>query len=422
MVPLVTQFFSHHPSLTVDLWFDMFVATLWRPGLTFRFPGDPWSNSTSPRKEWFLTGFGASLCQHSLAPKFSILPLEFSQHAPSRSSLAVRPFFCQSGRSLAPWSGFLTEQRATCSAPGQQTSPAAHLRPTHPAPLALGRWYCPVSSCRDHCQESSRGWTSFKGLRFHLDLHFMGELSGQVPLGWLHQQGHGVCSVCNRVLSSHFNGLHPRCYRASTAASVQAPPSVSRPLIDGAPGLSDVSTSHGRLRTSIPAGARDLWSKCLIHALASAVAHRDERSWVDLLTMPALTLGGPSRGGRHHAPRQAITVSLRCQDWLDGLRAELWGPSGQPASHRQQDPGSDFRLRSHVSNRAATLIQDGALRRACTALTQEPPVQPTPSVIDELRGLHPLPRPQDSALLSCLRTIGPAAAPCVSRHDPESRV
>ena len=58
-----------------------------------------------------------------------VLPLEFSQHAPSRSScsgfmllgplftnvvkdrdLAVRPFFCQSGRSLAPWSGFLTEQ------------------------------------------------------------------------------------------------------------------------------------------------------------------------------------------------------------------------------------------------------------------------------------------------------------------------
>ena len=82
------------------------------------------------------------------------------------------------------------------------------------------------------------------------------------------------------LVGSHFNGLHPRC-----SASVQAPPFVGRPLIDGAPGLSDVSTSHDRLRTSIPAGARDLWSKCLIHALASVVAHRDERSWVDLLTM-----------------------------------------------------------------------------------------------------------------------------------------
>ena len=41
LVPLVTRFFSHHPSLTVDVWFDMLVATLWRPGLTFRFPGIP---------------------------------------------------------------------------------------------------------------------------------------------------------------------------------------------------------------------------------------------------------------------------------------------------------------------------------------------------------------------------------------------
>ena len=86
MARAVTRFFSHHPFRTVDSWSDMFVATLWRPGLTFRFPGDPWSNSTSPGQEWFLTSFGASLCQNSLSPKFSILPLEFSQHAPMRSS------------------------------------------------------------------------------------------------------------------------------------------------------------------------------------------------------------------------------------------------------------------------------------------------------------------------------------------------
>ena len=177
-----------------------------------------------------------------------------------------------------------------------------------------------------------------------------------------------------------------------------------------------LSTSHGSLRTSILAGARDLWSKCLIHALASVVAHRDERSWVDLLTMPALTLGGPARGGRHHAPRQAINVSRRCQDWLDGLRGLLWEPSSQSVSI----PGSDFRLYptlstpTHISNRVATLIQDGALRRACTALAQEPPAQATTSVIDELQVLHPRPRQQDSALLSSLRDTGPAAVPCVS--------
>ena len=116
----------------------------------------------------------------------------------------------------------------------QRPRSASPARPTSSTPQAQGRWYCPVTSCPDHCQESSRGWTSFEGLRFHLDLHFMGELSGQVPLGWLQHQGYGVWTVCNCVLSSHFNGLHPRCYRAFTAAVAPAPPTVRRPLLDGA--------------------------------------------------------------------------------------------------------------------------------------------------------------------------------------------
>ena len=293
--------------------------------------------------------------------------------------LAVRSGIGQSWRSFASRTFDLTEQRATRDASCAQTSPQC---------------------------------ISF---RFHLDLHFMGELSGQVRLDWLQQQGYGVCSVCNRVLSSHFDGLHPRCYGAFTAAAAPAPLPVGRPLIDGAPSLSDVSTSCDRLRTSILTGARDIWSKCLIHALASVVAHRDERSWVDLLNHACSdsrrTL---TRLSSPRPPRQAITVSRRCQDWLDGLHTELWEPSSQPASHRQQDPGSDFRLSTHISNRVAALIQDGALRRACTAVTQVPPVQATSSVIDELRVLHPRPRPQDSALLSGLRDIGPAAVLCVS--------
>ena len=171
--------------------------------------------------------------------------------------------------------------------------------------------------------------------------------------------------------------------------------------------------SHGRLRTSIPAGARDLWSKCLIHARASVVAHRDERSWVDLLTMPVLTLGGPSRGGR---PRQAITVSRRCQD-SSGSRL------ANPPLIANRIRGSDFRLPSHVPNREASLIHDGALRRACTALTQEPPVQPTPSVIDELRGSPPALPPSRLCSPLMSQSHRPCCCPLrISRHDPESRV
>ena len=160
---------------------------------------------------------------------------------------------------------------------------ASPARPSHPSPLSLGRWYCPVSSCPDRCQESSRGWTSFKGLRFHLDLHFMGDLSGQVPLDWLHQQGYGVCSACNRVLSSHSNGLHPRCYRASVGASVQAPPlSVDPsstghlvclmsppPTVDSAlrsplvPETSGASASSMHLRRWLPIALGSTSSPCL---------------------------------------------------------------------------------------------------------------------------------------------------------------
>ena len=135
-------------------------------------------------------------------------------------------------------------------------------------------------------------------------------------------------------------GCTPDAIVAFTAAAAPAQPSVGQPLIDDSPDLSDVSTSHGRLSTSIPAGARDLWSTCLTHALASVVAHRDGRSWVDLLTKPALTLGGPSRGGRHHATRQAITVSRRCQDWLDGLRNP--GLTSLPNSPDTHLPSSFF--------------------------------------------------------------------------------
>ena len=53
-----------------------------------------------------------------------------------------------------------------------------------------------------------------------------------------------------------------------------------------------------------PKGSKDAWSRCLIAALADVVVHRDVKSWTDLLTLPALVLPAPSRGGRKHVLRQ----------------------------------------------------------------------------------------------------------------------
>ena len=97
------------------------------PGLTFRFFGDPWSNLTSPGQEWFLTRFGASLCQHSLAPKFSILPLEFSQHAPSRSSgsgfMLLGPLFTYLSKIVTWQCGLSSVRVGEASHPGRGSSP-----------------------------------------------------------------------------------------------------------------------------------------------------------------------------------------------------------------------------------------------------------------------------------------------------------
>ena len=59
------------------------------------------------------------------------------------------------------------------------------------------------------------------------------------------------------------------------------------------------------------------------------------------------------------------------------------------AAHQPKDDDSDV-LPTSVVNRVTTLIQEGALRRACAALLQDPPVQPTEEVVASLRLLHPV--------------------------------
>ena len=61
------------------------------------------------------------------------------------------------------------------------------------------------------------------------------------------------------------------------------------------------------LRSSVPFGARDLWSTYLNAALAAVIAHRDSRAWSDLLLLPSLVIPSPSRGGtRNQAPMPGL--------------------------------------------------------------------------------------------------------------------
>ena len=62
-----------------------------------------------------------------------------------------------------------------------------------------------------------------------------------------------------------------------------------------------------------------------------------------------------------------------------------------------------FDLDDYTAARVHTLIAEGALRRGCTALTADPPVAPTPDVVDELRLLHPGPAPVHRDMIEKLR-------------------
>ena len=80
-------------------------------------------------------------------------------------------------------------------------------------------------------------------------------------------------------------------------------------------------------------------------ALADIVAHRDIKSWTELLTLPALVLPAPTRGGRRHVLRHEGEIRRRYLDWLSGIRADLWAPSSVRTGKQRSPPdtvdGSD---------------------------------------------------------------------------------
>ena len=350
-------------------------------------------------------------CQASWAP--SIQPLTpYAAVPPSLPVPPARPSrFCSPSFSRGPSrrpSASPARHRRRSRSPAQ-SSPAQV--PDQSLGPGSSRLFCPVAACPDHAPPS-HGWASFHSIRPHIEAHMAGQLLGEVPPDWLRSQGFGTCEVCQRILSLRYNGRCPSCFHV--LAPSHDHPTDSRPLAEGAPTIWDVFTSGPRVRSSVPAGARDAWSRCLVIALSDIVAHRDARSWTDLLTLPALVLAAPSRGGRRHTVRADADTRRRCLDWINGVRGDLWSPErgrrGRPRPGPDADMAGDA-LPESVVSRVSTLIQEGALRRACAALLQDPPVSPSGDVVSSLRALHPSPRADERANLGLLRRVSPCAAP-----------
>ena len=262
-----------------------------------------------------LTTEGASPCADSL----NLGPLSLAS-APAASPAALAPGPTL-GQSFHPYVAVPGSLPAPPARPSHFCSPATLSQPVPPPlwlpcslpssqPFSCSFLTCPrsgpvlglrripsfsASSCPDHAHPS-HGWVScHPDLEAHqVSFHAMCHPSGRT--------GFGTCEVCQRILSLRFNGRYLSCFhvmRLPAAPSCRA---------EGAPTIWDVFTSRPRVRSSVPAGARDAWSRCLVVALSDVIAHRDVRSWADLLTLPALVLAAPSRGGRRHTLRLSATT------------------------------------------------------------------------------------------------------------------
>ena len=99
----------------------------------------------------------------------------------------------------------------------------------------------------------------------------------------------------------------------------------------------------------------------LLLLLTLSHTDRDVRSWTDLLTLPALVLAAPSRGGRRHTLRLGNDARRRCLDWVNGIKADLWAP----------DHGGRVRPRKgHVPDYEGDALPDSVVARVSTLLQE----------------------------------------------------
>ena len=138
-----------------------------------------------------------------------------------------------------------------CSPPPGQRSP--------------DRVFCPVPGC-PASMPGSRGWTCHAAMRPHLEDHAAGTLDGDVPQAYRARQHLDLCSVCGRLVSSRYNGAHPRCRPAARRAAAAAP-AAAAPAVAG-PSLETACAANTPVLRHVPKAARAVWAQCLSRALA----------------------------------------------------------------------------------------------------------------------------------------------------------
>ena len=266
------------------------------------------------------------------------------------------------------------------SAPG----PAAAAQPAArvASAKAVGRVYCPVSTCPCSDAARARGWANVAAMRSHIDAHLAGAAGGEVPQAWLQANGRTRCLVCGLSVSEKF-GIHPTCRPAARAAAVAEGDPMDTDDLD-LPSFEAIQAARTATLRHVPAKARHLWNQLLARALA-AVAHRnDEEAWRELLMLPQSVLCAPARRGKKHARAVAAFVLDRMQRWQEGERRSLWDTRPQHRQRCSAAPTPEERR-----GLAEAWGREGFDRKACAALLSKGLCPDNAETARALELLHP---------------------------------
>eukprot|EP00971_Amphidinium_carterae_P338483 6475844-Amphidinium_carterae.1 len=276
------------------------------------------------------------------------------------------------------------------------------------------RIYCPVPCCPKHNSVTSAGWTSLQSLRPHLEEHLSGRLEGEIPQEWLHQRQLHQCQVCHKLIAARFG---PSCPRCRPALQREVPPEpMARPIPETWPSAKEIHAAHIPTRKNVPAGAKMLWTQCLLGVLQQIQTYNDERAWLELALLPKCVLVAPPRAGTLHRRRNEQDTKDRCRRWLEGQRETLW--SADRKKRRNADLEHTPPSLQDRMDRAQSLVEEGMLmKKACAALVDGHIAHVTPEVLQEMEAKHPQAREDDLNARKGLRVVSAAAVQPVTKEQ-----
>ena len=186
---------------------------------------------------------------------------------------------------------------------------------------------------------------------------------------------------------------------------------------DDWPSFEQVFSCRIPTKKYVPKRARSLWSECLTVAIADVCQHNDLKAWIQLLSLPKMVLRASNRGGKKNKKKTDTFTRDRCNAWLEGRRSFLWKP--ERSNRKFVDKKLD---EPELEEKVSSLVQEMLYHKACSTLTNEPPVAVTPEVVSDMREKHPRARAGEDDRVSALRPVHGSAVQDFTQEEMEKAI